>query len=86
MTPAKAEVHGVTPSTSEINPAQFTIQLILCILMDSQQLSSQAVNAYDDNSFICIDDSRREQPADNTCRPISRLGFGLRVGTCVAKG
>ncbi|KAI3571841.1 hypothetical protein IWW34DRAFT_767566 [Fusarium oxysporum f. sp. albedinis] len=46
--------------------------------MDSQQLISQAVNAYDDNSFIRVDDSRREQPADNTslnpslntCRPI----------------
>jgi hypothetical protein len=38
--------------------------------MDSQQLSSQAVNAYDDNRFIRIDNSRREQPADNTCRPI----------------
>jgi hypothetical protein len=38
--------------------------------MDSQQLISQAVNAYDDNSFIRVDDSRREQLADNTCRPI----------------
>lgn len=39
--------------------------------MDSQQLSSQAaVNAYDNNSFICINDSRHEQPADNTYRPI----------------
>jgi hypothetical protein len=38
--------------------------------MDSQQLISQAVNAYDDNSFIRVDDSRREQPADNTCRPL----------------
>jgi hypothetical protein len=35
-----------------------------------QQLISQAVDAYDDNSFIRIDDSRREQPADNTCQPI----------------
>ena len=71
MTPAKAEVPRVTLSTGEINPAQFTIQFILCILMDSQQPSSQAaVNAYDDNSFIRIDDSRREQPADNTCRPV----------------
>ncbi|KAH6976838.1 hypothetical protein EDB80DRAFT_269390 [Ilyonectria destructans] len=43
MTPAKAEVHGVTRSPGEINPAQFTIQLILCALMDSQLLSSQAV-------------------------------------------
>ncbi|KAJ0128414.1 Uncharacterized protein HZ326_28491 [Fusarium oxysporum f. sp. albedinis] len=38
--------------------------------MDSQQPISQAVNAYDDNSFIRVDASRREQPADNTCRPI----------------
>jgi hypothetical protein len=38
--------------------------------MDSQQLISQAINAYDDNSFIRVDDSRREQPADNTYRPI----------------
>lgn len=39
--------------------------------MDSQLPPSQAVNAYDDNSFIRVDNSsRREQPADNTCRPI----------------
>ena len=38
--------------------------------MDIEEPSIQAVNAYDDNSFIRIDDSRREQPTDNTCRPI----------------
>lgn len=38
--------------------------------MDSQQPFSQAVNAYDDNSFIGTSDSRREHPTDNTCRPI----------------
>ncbi|KAH6873617.1 hypothetical protein B0T10DRAFT_466147 [Thelonectria olida] len=38
-------------------------------LMDTEEPPSQAVNAYDDDSFILIDDSRREQPADNTCRP-----------------
>jgi hypothetical protein len=38
--------------------------------MDTEEPSSQALNAYDDDSFIRIDDSRREQPADNTCRPI----------------
>ncbi|KPM33877.1 hypothetical protein AK830_g12695 [Neonectria ditissima] len=41
--------------------------------MDSQLPPSQAVNAYDDNSFIRVDyNSRREQPADNTYRPIEK--------------
>ncbi|KAJ0125852.1 Uncharacterized protein HZ326_31042, partial [Fusarium oxysporum f. sp. albedinis] len=39
--------------------------------MDIEQLSSQAANVYDDNSFIRVDHSRREQPTDNTCRPVN---------------
>ncbi|KAJ0133422.1 Uncharacterized protein HZ326_23507 [Fusarium oxysporum f. sp. albedinis] len=37
--------------------------------MASQQASDLAVNAYDD-SCIVVANSRREQPADITCRPI----------------
>ncbi|KAJ0133861.1 Uncharacterized protein HZ326_23075 [Fusarium oxysporum f. sp. albedinis] len=39
--------------------------------MDIEQLSSQAANVYDDSSFIRVDHSRREQPSDNTCRPVN---------------
>lgn len=39
--------------------------------MDSEQLSSQTVSAYNANSFICVEYGRRKQPADNTCWPIN---------------
>jgi hypothetical protein len=76
MTPALAEVHGVTWRARGINPAHFIIHFIIHFfffipygLMASQQASDLAVNAYDD-SCIVVANSRREQPADNTCRPI----------------
>ncbi|EXK23340.1 hypothetical protein FOMG_19879 [Fusarium oxysporum f. sp. melonis 26406] len=39
--------------------------------MDIEQLSSQAANVYDDNSFIRVDHNLRDQPTDITCRPVN---------------
>jgi hypothetical protein len=84
MTPALAEVHGVTWRARGINPAHFIIHFFFFIpygLMASQKASDLAVNAYDD-SCIVVANSRREQPADNTCRPIkapdSSRGYRFR--------
>jgi hypothetical protein len=67
-----------------IKPAHFIIHFFFFIpygLMASQQASDLAVNAYDD-SCIVVANSRREQPADNTCRPIkapdSSRGYRFR--------
>ena len=35
----------------------------------ASQFPSTADNAYDDETFITEEGSRREQPTDNTCRP-----------------
>src|SRR6478609_11448491 len=81
---ALAEVHGVTWRARGINPAHFIIHFFFFIpygLMASQKASDLAVNAYDD-SCIIVANSRREQPADNTCRPIkasdSSRGYRFR--------
>jgi hypothetical protein len=36
----------------------------------SSQSQYPAINSYDDNLLIRVSGSRREQPADNTCRPV----------------
>lgn len=38
--------------------------------MSSQEVPSEALNFYDDSSFIRDDNSRREQPAANKYRPV----------------
>jgi hypothetical protein len=48
--------------------------------MDIEQLSSQVANVYDDNSFIRVDHSRREQPTDNQRSSyVSQINFDLKV-------
>lgn len=46
------------------------IKFIPCIPMSSQEVPSEAINFYDDGSFIRDDNSRREHSADNKCRPV----------------
>ncbi|KAI8648074.1 hypothetical protein NCS56_01538900 [Fusarium sp. Ph1] len=46
------------------------MQIFLKILMSSQSIPSQALSASDPSIIITEENSRREQPADFTCRPV----------------
>jgi hypothetical protein len=50
-------------------PSTNRLILLVAFLMTSQT-EYPAINSYDDNLLVRISGSRREQPADNTCRPV----------------
>ncbi|KAJ0129278.1 Uncharacterized protein HZ326_26694 [Fusarium oxysporum f. sp. albedinis] len=50
-------------------PTKNIIQIILKLLMSSQSIPAEALNAYDDQSFMREDNSSREHEYDSTRRP-----------------
>jgi len=60
---------GEPDDASSIIPTKNIIQIILKLVMSSQSIPAEALNAYDDQSFMREDNSSREHEYDSTGDP-----------------